>query len=53
MTDQTVPQEPPITEHPLKRNLWTPDGVHRDGQVVAGEMDKEQEDFLKTTQMVD
>lgn len=52
MIDQ-VPVPEKKEENPILKNLWGIDTVARDGQVAAGEVDKEQEDFLKTTQMVE
>jgi len=36
----------------VKRSLWDIDSVGRDGQVVAGEVDEAQKEFLKKTEFV-
>jgi hypothetical protein len=43
---QTIEQEEPE----VKKGLWTIDSAPRDGQVKAGEVDREQEEFLKHTE---
>lgn len=55
MLQQEMEQEgtKKIVENPVLAKLWTPDGVHRDGQVQELPVDKEHEEFLKTTIMVD
>lgn len=47
-TQQNTPQEEPE----VKKGLWTIDSITRDGQVKAGEVDRSQEEFLKTTEFV-
>lgn len=39
----------PIEEPEVKKGLWSIDTVERDGQVKAGEVDKQQEEFLRNT----
>lgn len=50
---QTVEAPEQGQENPIKRSLWSIDSVARDGQVVAGEVDKDQAEFLRNTTMVD
>ena len=41
------------TEEPeVKKGLWSIDKYDYDGQIQAGEVDKQQEEFLKTTKFV-
>lgn len=52
MTDQnTVPENEAAKEH--RRTHWNIDNEGGDGQFKAGEVDKEQEEFLKNTEMID
>ena len=43
---ETIKEEVPE----IKKNLWSIDKFDEDGQVKAGEVDRQQEEFLKTTQ---
>lgn len=46
-------QQPVQEEEPeIKKGLWTIDSAPRDGQFKAGEVDREQEEFLKNTEFV-
>lgn len=48
--NEEVTQE---VENPVVANLWSIDKAFKDGQIKAGEVDREQVAFLQTTQMVD
>ena len=37
----------------IKKGLWNPTKFVEDGQVVAGEVDAAQEEFLRNTEMVE
>lgn len=55
MIDMTNPNEQEMqeVENPVKDNLWSIDKAFKDGQIKAGEVDREQAAFLQTTEMVD
>jgi len=48
--DLRVPDNPQAKE--FRRSHWTPDKFVQDGQVRAGEVDEEHEEFLKNTEFV-
>ena len=44
-SDSTPQEEPEI-----KKNLWSIDKFEHDGQMKAGDVDRDQEEFLKHTE---
>lgn len=56
MIDMTNTQNDELTqetENPVVANLWSIDRAFKDGQIKAGEVDREQAAFLQKTEMVD
>lgn len=55
MIDMTNPNEEVAqeAENPVVANLWSIDKAFKDGQIKAGEVDREQAAFLQKTEMVD
>ena len=51
---QEVKAEPVIIEEEpeVKKGLWTIDKFDHDGQIEAGQVDRQQEEFLKNTEWV-
>ena len=48
---QPDPQDQPIQEEPeIKKGLWSIDKFEHDGQLKAGDVDRDQEEFLKHTE---
>jgi hypothetical protein len=53
LRNSQVPQKSSREEVPeVKKHLWSIDKGINDGQIKAGEVDKEQEEFLRNTKFV-
>lgn len=49
--DEFVPQNPKAEA--FRKSHWTIDKHVQDGQISAGEVDQDHEEFLKNTEMID